>query len=178
MTRIALLLCAAALAGLPVHAQNQSRPKAAPKFAIDFPAGWTQTPDGDNIEARAPDSVGDAWCRANSNDMPSLANNTQDQLNADFAEPWNAQTWSDVLTVQKGKLLPFEAVAKIVDGRRVQEVTLVLDESVFGKKVTGRFSSQVLVGRMVNAACFTRSETFDDLKPLFQATMDSLKPVG
>ncbi|HEV7692442.1 MAG TPA: hypothetical protein VGO52_16510 [Hyphomonadaceae bacterium] len=87
MTRIALLLCAAALAGLPAHAQNQSRPKAAPKFAINFPVGWTQTPDGDNIEARAPDSVGEAWCRANSNAMPSLTGKTQDQLNTDFAEP-------------------------------------------------------------------------------------------
>jgi hypothetical protein len=178
MTRIALLLCAAALAGLPAYAQNQSRPKPAPKFAIDFPAGWTQTRDGDNIEARAPDTVGEAWCRANSNDMPSLAAKTQDELNADFAQPWNAPTWADVLTVPKEKLLRFEAIAKIVDGHRVQEVTLVLDESVFGKKITGRFSSQILVGRMVNAACFTRSETFDDLKPLFQTTIDSLKPAG
>jgi hypothetical protein len=178
MTRLALVLCAAALAALPAHAQNGSRPKAAAKFAINFPAGWTQTPDGDNIEARAPESVGEAWCRANSNDLASLATKTQDELNADFAEPWNAPTWADVLTVPKEKVLRFEAIAQIVDGHRVQQVTLVLDESVFGKKITGRFSSQILVGRMVNAACFTRSETFDDLKPLFQTTIDSLKPAG
>jgi hypothetical protein len=178
MARITLLLCAAVLAGLPAHAQNGARAKTAPKFAIDFPAGWAQTRDGENIEARAPESAGEAWCRANSHDLPSLANKTQDGLNAEFATPWDVATWADVLTVEKDKILAFEATSKITDGHVVQEVTLVMLESIFGKKITGRFSSQVLVGRMVNAACFTRSESFDGLKPLFQTTISSLKPVG
>jgi len=178
VTRIALLLCAALLAGLPAHAQNGSRAKTAPRFAIDFPAGWAQTPDGENIEARAPESVGEVWCRANSHDMPTLANNTQDELNIKFGAPWDAATWADVLSIEKDKLLAFEAVSKIKDGHVDQEVTLVLMEGVFGKMVTGRFSAQVLVGRMVNAACFTRSEAFDAQKPLFQTTIDTLKATG
>jgi hypothetical protein len=167
-----IALAALALLALPAHAQ------APTKFAIDFPAGWTQTPDGENIEARAPESVGDAWCRANSHDMPALANSTQESLNADFEAPWDGATWGDVLTVEKDKFLPFEATSKIVDGHRVQEVTLVFVESVFGGKVTARIASHVLVGRMVNAACFTRSETFEGLKPLFQTTINLLKPAG
>ena len=173
MARLCLLLCATLLAALSAHAQT------AAKYTIDFPAGWgAPVQDGQTIDVRAPESVGDAWCRANSNDMPSLANSTQASLNAQFATPWDAQTWGDVLTVDAGKILTFEGVSKVVDGHVVQEVTIVFADSVFGKKVTARIAAQVLVGRMVNAACFTRSETFEGLKPLFQTTINSLKPAG
>lgn len=156
---------------VPAHAQT------AGKFTIDFPSGWgAPVTDGQNIEARAPESVGDAWCRANSTDMPSLANSTQQELNAQLAAPWSTKLWADVLTVDADKILTFEGVSKVVDGHLAQEVTIVFADSVFGKRVTGRFISQVLVGRMVNAACFSRNETFESLKPLFQTTISSLKP--
>ena len=172
MTMFRFLICAAALCGLPAHAQ-------AAKYTIDFPLGWSAPVESDGAAvSRAPANIGDTWCRANSNPMPSLAQSTQEELNKEFADPWDAATWADVLTVAADKIQPSAGTSALVDGHLVQKVTLVFADDVFGGKVTGRFVSHVLVGRMVNAACFTRSEAYDSLKDMFEKTLLSLKPAG
>jgi hypothetical protein len=175
MSLARLLLGVAALAGLPAYAGPGD------KYTIDFPKDWSAPvldPDGKTTEARAPQSMGDVWCRANSNDMPSLADSTQAELNTQHAALWSAQTWAGVLSEPVDKIQISDGASTQVDGHLVQEVTMVFAEDVFGAKVTARLVSHVLVGRMVGAACFTRSETFDGVKDLFEKTVTSLKPVG
>src|SRR6185503_3769061 len=120
-----LLLCLAAFAGLPAYAGPGD------KYTIDFPKGWSAPvldPDGKTTEARAPKSMGDVWCRANSNDMPSLANMTQAEINRQHAAPWTAQTWAGVLSEQVDKIQISDGASTQVDGHLVQEVTMVFAE--------------------------------------------------
>ncbi len=166
-------LCLAALAGLTAYAQ------AGATYTIGPPEGWTMQPQTDNnTEWRAPEAVGDAWCRANSNAMPSLADSTQAQINSDHGDVWDAEAWADVLSVPKDnfQIIPGTNASTLVDGHLTQKATLVFADSVFGAKVTARFVSHVLPGRMVNAACFTRTETFDRFMTVFETTISSLEP--
>lgn len=157
-------------ASFPAYAQTG-------KYTIDFPKGWSAPTTADGAEeSRAPSSLGDVWCRANSNNMPSLATVTQTDINTMHGAAWDTKTWSDVITVPADKMQISAGVSTQVDGHLVQKVTVAFSEDVFGAKVTGRFVSHVLVGRMVNAACFSRSDAFDSLLDLFEKTVSSLRP--
>lgn len=151
----------------------------AQHFDIAFPDGWSTPvidPDG-NAESRGPEGGPTAWCRANSNPLATLVGVSQESLNTQYASPLSVETWGEVLSVDATKLQMSESVAAVVDGHVVHMATLTFTPDVFGAEVKGRFASHILTGRMVNAACFTVSPAYDTLKPAFEASVSSLKPI-
>lgn len=170
MKRCVALACIMLAVASTAYAQQ-----AGPGFTISIPNGWTSVASDDRTtEWRAPD--GGSFCRANSIDMPSLAKDTQGQLNEDYADVWDAATWGDVLTVPAEKIQVSAGVSAQVDGHLQQIATISFAEDMFGgTRMTGRFASHVLVGRMVNAACFAPSDAFDGVKDLFEKTVSSLR---
>src|SRR5262249_40915016 len=151
---------------------------AGKTFSIAFPSGWG-TPvvdDAGNVQSNAAGNPNQAWCRANSNRMPSLDGVTQQKLNSDYVAPLDAATWASVLSIDATKMTLLERSSLLVDGHVVQYATLALDPAVLGQKATGRFVSHILVGRMVNAACFAAGDSYDAMKATFEAAINSLKP--
>lgn len=167
----ALALAALALAGFT---DNQRQLK------IEFPENWTapvRDQYGNLISHEQPDGGG-AFCRAKSTKLANLDDTSQAALNNKYGDkPLDSATWADILQLDPTSIEIQNANVLAVDGRAVQVVTVPLKEDATGRAMTMRVAVQILPGRMISAACFAATANFERMKPLFDQTLASLRPL-
>ncbi len=145
--------------------------------SIDFPPDWEATAGaGEGIHAvKQPNDGGSgANCLIQSNSVPALASMTQEQINADMAQPMDAAGWASFIGQDPSTLKVSNTEVVDVDGKRQQIATLVMADGQ-GGSVTSRFSFIPAPGRVVNAACFARTDHFDGYAELFDKTVRSAR---
>jgi len=176
MTRLARLLSVSAVAlGLAAFQDPNGR------YTIDFPEGWTDMGDqGQGIhQVKAPETVANALCNAQSPDMPGLVGMTQEAINAEMSQPMDTAGWANILGVADASLVTVEkAEAREIDGKYQQVATLVLKAGAFAPvDMKAHMGGFVLPGHLVNAGCYSTMEDYDKVKDSFEKTIGSSRPL-
>lgn len=170
MNRFRILLAAAAGLALAAFTGPDK------KFSVDFPAGWA-APTYENGIAESEGTSGGAYCRAEAVALDALKKYKQDELNAQYAAPLDAKTWSGILNIVPEKFQVSNAKVMIFDGHVAHIATITFDKDVMGEPMTALFAAHILPGRMVNVGCFAQTAAYTGLKPTFAKTVASLKPL-
>ncbi len=91
-----------------------------------------------------------------------------------MAQPMDAAGWASFIGQDPSTLKVSNTEVVDVDGKRQQIATLVMADGQ-GGSVTSRFSFIPAPGRVVNAACFARTDHFDGYAELFDKTVRSAR---
>jgi hypothetical protein len=148
------------------------------KYTVEFPAGWSepvQSHENGTVQSFAPEGQ-KAWCRTNSVELESLVGQTQEQMNSDYATPYDHDTWAGFLIVDPGSFSEADGEVRMSKGRVVQWATLTFKPAVMGEEVKARIAATVMPGHVVNAACFARSADYDRFATVYEAVLTSMKP--
>jgi hypothetical protein len=148
-------------------------------FTVDFPEGWTPQTQGQGISAvQSPDLPG-VNCNAQAPEVPGTAATSQEQLDMEMKSPLAPATWASIMGIDPAKLQVSEGEARAIDGKYMQIATLAVDENALNNpvKMTIRLSLFAKPGRFYLAGCYAITETYPQVKDIFEKTVSSLRPL-
>lgn len=173
-----LALATAAIATLLVPAGAS----AAEGYTITFPAGWPQETHGDIVSATMPDSpaiTGPVSCNSQLNRMASMDGISQADLNVYASGAWTVADWANLLGVEAAKLEMVETAVKPYGGLYFRTGLVRLLPGAFPEQqveVDALIGFYLLPGRIVLAGCYAVPEDLAASRPIFEATVNSLRP--
>lgn len=153
----------------------------ANQYTIDFPEGWKQMDVADNpggfTFVQAPDGL--TSCSAKSAPLPQIAALTQEQINTELANPFDAAGWAGVLGTPPTNLTLDKAEVRDIEGKVMQIATVTLapgfEEIPFETKA--RLAFIMVPGKVVLGTCLTTPDKYGEYEQTFEATVGSIRPL-
>lgn len=147
-----------------------------PEFEIEFPDGWeVGAKDADGLITAMPGGGTDdgANCNVYFVDRAEIKG-TQDALNKEYGAPLSVAGWNDFLSTKPEDTRISDRVAVGVGGKLM--VLQIATVEIVSKQAKARIGFIVTPGRVFDAGCYVKLDSFERYKAAFDKIVRSLSP--